>query len=513
MKQHKTKPFRQTVPALLALLILAGALAGCTPQQPKTGWKSSVTIGTDAAFRTMDPQQISNAAHDQVFRMVYDTLLAPDPETGRPGPGLADSWSWTDGSYTALRLHLREGVRFQSGDSFGPEDVVFTMDRITNSTVKSSYDRTEITGPSEVVIYLSGPNADFPWHLAACTTAIVSKKAVEKDPEAGASYGTGAWMFDRANTVPGDHVTLVRFEDCWKEKPVTETIVLRYFANESARLIALENGEIDCAITLSYNEYEIAQKNQDLEVNIFVGTGLNYLAFNTTAEPGDRELLRLAVAYAIDRSAIIRSVGDPAAVPAVSVFSRDASAYTEKFSEDLSYDPAAAREMIARLRLTSGTVPELKLLVNTTIQSYKTMAEVVQEQCRQAGITVTLEETDGSGLTARSKFTSPEHQVLLYTIFLNEYNSDISRLFSPGISSNKAVLTDERVISLLEDARRAGDAEADRLYKELQTLAHDSCWYIPLFYGSGCIAWRKGVEGVVLRSTGRYDFTYIRAPR
>jgi len=499
---------RKCLAAVLLTVVLAGVFAGCQKRPEDAAWKKSLVIVTDGPVKTLDPQAISNAAHDQAFRMIYDTLLVYDPETKTFGPGLAEKWEWTDETYTSLRLTLRSGVKFQSGEEFTPEDVVFTLDRVTNSTVKNSYEHSAVSGERQVTVWLSGTNVDFLFHLASCTTAIVSKKAVEADPDHGPAIGTGPWAVDREKTIPGTTLFLKRFDGCWREKPVTEEIELRYVSNDSGRLVMLENGEADAAVSIAYTEYGLVRDDPNLVLSVYVGTGLNYLAFNTSAGPGADEKLRLAVSYAVDRQSLMKAVGDAEGLAAVSLFATGASAYTERFSADTGYQPEKAKALAAEL----GENAKLKLMVNTTIQSYKTIAEVIQEQCRLCGITVTIEEVDAAGLTANSKFSSPKHEALVYTIYLNEYNSDISRLLSTGISSNKAVLTNERILTLLDEGR-ATDDEARRkaIYGEIQTLVHDHCYYLPLFYGSGTVAWRKGVEGIAVRANARHEFSYIRA--
>lgn len=493
--------------AVLLCLVGCGRHPSESPGQ-QVSWKKTVTVGTDGPLKTTDPQKISNAAHDQLFQMMYNRLLHRNAETGELEPELAREWEWADESLSVIRIRLRDDVYFHSGAKLTAADVAFTMDRITNSTVKGSYDRCEVLGDYELLIYLTGTNTDFPYHLAACTTSVVSKAAAEADPEADACCGSGPWKYVPEESAAGDHVTLVRFENSWQEKPVTEKMLLRYIGSDSARLMALENKEIDLAVTLSYQELEAAQKNRDLDVQVYVGTGLNYLAFNTCSEAGGNEKLRRAVAYALDREAMIRAVGDPAGEAAVSLFARGASAYRTDFETDMSCQPERAASLAAEL----GDDAAFRLTVNTTLQSYKTMAEVLQEQCRLAGIRVTLDEVDASGLTAASKFSSATHEALIYTIYLNEYNSDISRLLTPGISTNKAVLTDGEVLGLLEQGVTVGDAAAARdCYRKVQELVHDHCWYIPLFYGSGAVAWQKGTEGCIVADNARHDFTYLRA--
>ena len=87
-------------------------------------------------------QQIDNA--DAYFntnregiilaRMVWDQLIDRDPETFQYKPALATAWRWVDD--LTLEFDLRQGVKFQDGQPFDAEDVVYTLNFVSNPTNK-----------------------------------------------------------------------------------------------------------------------------------------------------------------------------------------------------------------------------------------------------------------------------------------------------------------------------------------------------------------------------------------
>lgn len=64
------------------------------------------------------------------------------------------------------------------------------------------------------------------------------------------------------NYVAGDTIELIRNEAYWGELPKTKTITLRLIGNSSARLIALENGEVDIMTSISPTEMMAAKGDQ-----------------------------------------------------------------------------------------------------------------------------------------------------------------------------------------------------------------------------------------------------------
>ena len=97
---------------------------------------------------------------------------------------------------------------------------------------------------------------------------------------------------------------------------------------------------------------------------------------------------------------------------------------------------------------------------------------------------------------------------MIYSIGLNTWDSDMGRLFSVGINSNKAIVNDSRISELLLDSSACIDTEkrADFCH-EIQDINNDQCYYIPLWYSSTTIAFRKGAGGVEINPTGYFDYS------
>lgn len=61
-----------------------------------------------------DPAQGQTALEAQVLTALYEGLVAYDPQTLRPVPGMAESWNFSDDGLT-LTFHLRAGISFEDG--------------------------------------------------------------------------------------------------------------------------------------------------------------------------------------------------------------------------------------------------------------------------------------------------------------------------------------------------------------------------------------------------------------
>ena len=146
-------------------------------------------------------------------------------------------------------------------------------------------------------------NIDLLYTLSNEYMAVVNREAVTADPTNGGSIGTGAWI--NKEFVSGDHTTLEVNEKYWAEVPVTKVLEFRYISEGSARLIALETGEIDVCQSPNNTEHEVIKSNKDLILEAYPSSALTYLSFNMDTFLGEDQNLRLAIAHALDNVAII----------------------------------------------------------------------------------------------------------------------------------------------------------------------------------------------------------------
>ena len=515
--------------ALILVLMMVLPLAACAPQEeapvaeaateaPAEGtgelstqevevveaeaYKEHITIALDSVLKTMDPQLYNARIANIFYYLTHDRLIHYNSSTGEYEPELAESWEWVEP--LVLELKLRQDVTFHDGNPFTAADVQSTLDRATDTTVTNFYEHSEILDDYTIRIYLSKANVDFIATLSHNVMAITSKKAVEADPDNGALIGTGTWVIDEV--ISGDRVELSANESYWGELPKTKTMTVRWITEAAARLIALQNGEIDIMTKVDNAEIEFAKQDENIEVNVYPSSECVYLCMNTSKAPGNDINMRTALAHAINRDEIIAVIGDSGAMPATSYYNWSGFGYFDDFEKDISFDTAKAAEFAAKT-----TSP--KIAINVCQAITKLMAQMIQEQCRQAGIEVTINEMDQAALSASNLWDGGDHEATITSISFNPWANDIARVTTVGSNSNKSHVDDPELQALLEKGVATTD-EAERLeiYKQIQTLIHDNVYWIPLVYVSGNVAYAKGMSGIVIEPNNSHDFSYACLP-
>ncbi|WFU06792.1 ABC transporter substrate-binding protein (plasmid) [Rhizobium sp. CB3171] len=225
---------------------------------------------------------------------------------------------------TTLQYHLRSGVKFGDGSPLTADDVVATfkyhMSPGSQSLLASFYNSVEsidATAPDEVTVKLKAPNVQFaftPAHMAG----FVFKKEQFLDRNIGTPQalplGTGPYKL--VEFAPTEKVILEARDDYWGPKPVVKRIILKAISDRPARLLAMQQGEIDGAFDLAISDIEQWKKLGNVDIKTAPSLGVYTLTLDHSRSPFDDIHVRRAVAYSVDRKGLVKALlkgyGEPA---------------------------------------------------------------------------------------------------------------------------------------------------------------------------------------------------------
>jgi oligopeptide transport system substrate-binding protein len=145
------------------------------------------------------------------------------------------------------------------------------------------------------------------------------------------------------------------------------------------------------------------------------------LSFNLTQEPFTDKKVREAFSYAFDREtycSVIRS-GDCAPTTSWIPLGLPGSIETDLYG----FDPEAAKQALAESTYGGpDALPEIKMYYNSDDSANTARAEWVAGQYRDIlGVTISLEPTEGTALTALRKEPSTYPQMLLVGGWIQDY--------------------------------------------------------------------------------------------
>jgi peptide/nickel transport system substrate-binding protein len=392
-----------------AILILATVSAACAPapaagpsptsNQPKKG--GTLILARAGEATNLDPHKVPAFTSARVFELVYSYVMRLDENLGVQ-PDLAESVPTTSADGKTVTVKLRSGVKFHNGDALTSADVKYTFDRIidtkTAAVARSFFadvDTITAPDPTTVIFNLKNPNAAMIAYMAHPNTGIVSKKIGEANADLSKKEtAIGSGPFKLAEWVPDNFMRFEANKDYYVSgQPYLDGIRINVVPDESGITAALRTKAADMAIIYDAKVAKTLRSESGITLSAKPSLSYNLLFVNTKRKPFDNIKVRQAIAYAIDRRAIIDAVAfgegevtGPIA-PALANYALPTSQYPL-----YTRDVAKAKQLLTEANV--GPV-SFTILTSTTEPAYgKDIAQLVQAQLAEAGIAMKIETTE-----------------------------------------------------------------------------------------------------------------------
>ena len=344
----------------LALAAAGAAASAIRPARATPTGQLTVGVHITLAPTWLDPAETQGIITPfMVLYALHDAVAKPMPQ-GNPSPSLAESWSATEDGLS-YEFVLRKDAKFHNGDPVTAEDVKFSFERYRGAAhdlLKERVASVETPDPLRVVFKLKNPWPDFITFYTVASGAgwVVPKKYVEKVGDDGfnkAPVGAGPYKF--VSFTPGIELVLEAFDGYWRKTPSVKRIVLKVIPDESTRLAALKNGEVDIAYSIRAELAEELQRTPGLTLRPTVGSAPYYLYFPEqwdAKSPWYDRRVRLATKYALDYDTINRALTLGHSHITGSVIPENFEFY-EKLAPPV-YDPDKARSLLAEAGHAGG---------------------------------------------------------------------------------------------------------------------------------------------------------------
>ena len=294
---------RRFIEAMGAVSVIgATGLAGCGSQRAGGSGSASasgeiadtITFAQGADPRGLDPAYVDDGESAKVMSNIYDTVLKFDVESTEVLPSLGEMPDISDDGLT-YTFKIREGVKFHDGTDCDANAIVTSITRqlepnrtedmpyasfvFGSESTNSGIASIEAPDATTLVITLRAPSTPFIRNMAMTLAApIVAPSAIEAGDSNENPIGSGPYKF--VSWTKGDSIVLEANEDYWDEehKPQTKNAVFRIIAENSSRVTALNNGEVDMidGIDASVVDTITGAGNELFEED---GMNINYMAF------------------------------------------------------------------------------------------------------------------------------------------------------------------------------------------------------------------------------------------
>jgi peptide/nickel transport system substrate-binding protein len=355
--------------------------------------KDSVTIGMTLEPPGLDPTTGAASAIGEIVH--YNVLegLTKITEDFQFAPLLADSWKFSDDLKT-LTLNLRQGVKFQDGEPFTSKDVKFSFERYAakDSTNKDKAFFASITGvdasdPGKVVLTFKEPSFSALFHLGLNTAVIIDEKSAAT--ESTAPVGTGPYKL--ANWNKGSSLTL----DAWDGyrdagKVAIKHATFKFIADPSAETAAVLSGDVDSFPRIAAPSIEPFKADSRFAVSVGGTEGKTILALNNKKPPFDQLKVRQAIAYALDRKAIIDGAVNGLGTPIGSHLTPNDPGYVD-LTGQYPHDVAKAKALLAE----AGVKTPIAITLTLPPPDYaRKGGEVIASELADIGVNAKIENVE-----------------------------------------------------------------------------------------------------------------------
>ena len=506
-----TRGHALTIFSCCAALLFGGGCARRETPVQLGDRDQTLHLGNLSEPKDLDPHVVTGVTEHNILAALLEGLVAEDPKTLMPVPGVAERWDISNDGRTYV-FHLRKDARWSNGDPVQARDFVFSYKRILSPALGSSYaymlfclenaeafnkkeldfDQVgvEASNPHTLRLKLSEPTpyflsllnhfSWFPVHPPTILAggAIDAIGSTWTKPE---SYvGNGPFVLETWES--GKKIVVVKSDTYWDRATVRlNRIVFHPIGDHKIEERAFQSGQLHITGTVPIDRVRHYQARSPERLRLDPYLGTYYYHFNVTRPPLDDVRVRRALAMAIDREQIVQYVTKAGEAPAHYFTPPDTAGYTARAA--IPSDLDAARRLLAEAGYPGGQgFPKLEILYNTS-EAHARIAQAIQEMWQKnLGITIGL--------------LNMEWKVYLATVQSGQY--DIGRagwigdyvdpntfldLWITGGGNNRARWSNAEYDRLLAETAKTQDREQRyELFQQAETVLMTETPIMPIYF-------------------------------
>jgi len=512
--------FRTSIMIISAVMLVL--LAACSSEkqgdtvnkapEPKQDQRITVAVTQDAKGNQLDATTYNGARAIQ--SAIYEPLVE-FKEGGKLAPGLAKAWEVSEDGQT-YTFHLREDVSFSDGSELDSQAVKFSLERTVANKETSSLEITrklnniETPDAHTVILNFKEMATQALLELSqARPFRVMSPNAVSPagaiEGEFVKPIGTGPWQLESYKE--GVETVLSGNPHYWSNAASPYKLVFRVITDPQARVLALQNGEIDIAGgevgNIPYENLPLFENNPKFMVEQHASTMSYFMVINQNNEWLADKRVRQAINLGTDTSKMMGGQGANVS----GLFQSTVPFVTKENQPAYSYDPEQAKQLLASAGYKwneqssefekNGAPLQLRLVIQTEeYPEWKEMAEIFQHQMKQIGIRVEIANMERAAYYD-ALWTTKEYDLLLYRTYTDAQlpYRFLSSLFYHTAQTPGVAYQDQTLTKLLDQiAGTTSPTEQQQLFDTIFQRMHEEAMTVPIYYTKQTFIHRKSIS-------------------
>lgn len=471
--------------ALILALCMSISIVGCKKKEEgKTAVDPTIQVENQTlkihCYNLVSTNPLDNVNEEnlQMFRLIFESLVQCD-STQKAQPSLASSWSVSSDGMT-WTVNLKSGVKWHDGTEFSARDVVYTYNYVIGNSATSAYavnvaniDSVSAVSDYSVSFKLKAPQANF---INLLEIPVVKQQSGTFSP-----VGTGPYVYKGTE----NKIINLAANESWHKGAVSiKNIQVKILPDKDTATYSYVSKEIDIVSVNSGNDMGKYTSNSDNAIADYTSNNFNFIGININSEPLSNRMFRKAIAHAIDKEAINSqvllshgSVANSCMNSKWWVYNPGVTVY--EYSKDKAVN--VLNDVKKNMKLSDVT-----LLVNNENSDKAKVAEMIQKNLADCGITMHIEYVDWAAFAER--ISTGNYQMYLGTV---KYSSEINPQY---VITNPSAELQKLFVEL--QAQTTDDGVLNK-YCEIQEKIAIDIHIIPLYFDVGAVLYNKRMEGTL----------------
>ena len=485
--------------------------------------RDTLTFAAVADPGKMDLGSLLEFTQYPLATMCIEYFMRYDFKNAKYYSPVCDSYE-ADDDFMGATFHLTHDVKMNDGNTMEASDIITSIEAFRQHNFLGwqldFVDLEKATIIDEYTLHLPFNMVNGVWESGFQMLTVISGKAYEEQGGAETFFQApfGPQAYDVTEWVPGDHITLTRFDDYYRGTPPIKTVRMNIISDRTAAYMALQNGDIDLLWNISADQVVSAYENPDLEQVIMGENMMIFLGMNSGGNEAIKDFrVRQAISLAVNRQDIIDGAYDGLAFPSTSILTKEAVGYDPAWDSNSTIpaqDIEKAKQLLADAGYADGLT--LKLIAESTI-NFQLVTEQLAAQLEQIGITLDPQLADYA-TTNSIMFSSDVSGYDMFLFVCQTSDDGISTIDNPMLygATHPELSGDGAGAGLMDlygKIRSTPDlTERGQLYRDLNKYFFESGqFWVPLCVSQTYVAFDKDLTG--LRRNGfmiYFEDTYFR---
>jgi len=481
----------------------SGASSTGTPapaqQKLKAGGVLRIGATGGGAKDTIDAHQPTTDPDIMRQWNLYESLAVRSPDFSKLDMLIAESIEPVGSKPDAWTVRLKDGIEFHNGKTVGADDVIFSLQRITdpkdpkvgNSSI-SYIDRKNLKKIDErtVRIPLNLTNAAFPDDLGQYFNAIVPTDYDPKKP-----VGTGPFKYQSFS--PGERSVFVKNPNYWQPgRPYADQLVIIDFPDDTARTNALLGGQVEAINNLPAAQLAAVQGNPNLRVLSSPTGAWQPFTMRIDAAPFNDVKVRQAFRLMVDRKQMVQQVLSGQGSVANDLYAR----YDPMYASDLPQRNQDLEQAKSLLQSAGKAGMTVELVTSPVFNGIVEAAQVFAEQAKGAGVNVKVRKVDTGTFYGDNYLKWPFAQDFWAS---RVYLAQVAQGDLPNSPFNETHWGKGKFESLINEARGTVDeAKRKEILHEAQQMQYEQGGYNIPYFSNIIDAYSAKIGGFVPAKSG-----------